>query len=93
MRKLLLFIVLLTSIVVGRAETWTPVGQVEWVEGIVTKLSDDFQGKQWMVTIERSSDFPYIYRMQPYIDHPVSQKSTGGEYKNCKDPVYVYINT
>lgn len=56
------------SINIGKAETWTPVGQAQWVEGIVTALSSDFKGLKWSVTIERSSENPYTFRMQPYIN-------------------------
>lgn len=82
------------SINIGKAETWTPVGQAQWVEGIVTALSSDFKGLKWSVTIERSSENPYTFRMQPYINHPAPKRNpAGGEYINDKDPVYVYIHT
>lgn len=73
MKKFLFSLVLLFTFVVANADTWPPVGQAEWKEGIVTKLNSDFQDKQWSVTVERSSENPSVHRMQSYIDRPVEE--------------------
>ncbi len=60
---------MLMSTVVGKAETWSPVGHVEWTEGALTGYSTGFNDT-WTVNVERSDDRPQVYRLQPYTTHP-----------------------
>lgn len=57
----------------GKAETWTPVGQVEWTEGIFTayNTSNFNYNKTWNVSIEQSDSRPGVFRLQPYANHPL----------------------
>lgn len=71
------------SAAVGKAETWTPVGQVKWTEGALTG-STTKNNKTWNVNVERSDDRPQVYRLQPYASQPLG-------YDN--DNVYVYLHT
>lgn len=69
---------------VSRAELWTPVGQAEWHEGILTCQTSKFADRTWYVTVEQSDERPEVFRMQPYSNHPTTYSY---------DNVYVYIHT
>lgn len=88
MRKLLLlFLLLLAGTGLASAETWTPVGQVDWTEGMLTGWSAYYGknfNKTWKVSVERSDTRPGVYRMQPYSKNPL-----GFDYDN----VYAILHT
>lgn len=88
MRKLLLlFMLLLAGTGLASAETWTPVGQVDWTEGMLTGWSAYYGknfNKTWKVSVERSDTRPGVYRMQPYSKNPL-----GFDYDN----VYAILHT
>ena len=79
-------VVLMTAIA-GRAETWTPVGQVKWTEGALTGLRSDYN-KTWNVAAERSDSRPDVYRLQPYASNPL--KNINSYYRG--DNVYIYLH-
>jgi len=83
MKKFLLLVALFISTLSCLAETWTPVGQVQWTEGALTGYSSDFN-QNWNVSIERSDSRPSVFRFQPY-----SNKLLGNKFDN----VYVYLHT
>lgn len=88
MRKLLLlFMLLLAGTGLASAETWTPVGQVDWTEGMLTGWSAS-HGKNfnqtWKVSVERSDTRPGVYRLQPYAKSPLDLES---------DNVYAILHT
>lgn len=89
MRKLLLlFMLLLAYIGLASAETWTPVGQVDWTEGMLTGYSTTYN-KTWKVAVERSDSRPGVYRLQPYANHILPNYN--GTDK--KDNVYAVLHT
>lgn len=89
MKKFLLLIVLLITINVGKAETWTPVGQVQWSEGALSGISTNYC-KTWAVNVECSDSRPNVYRMQPYSNHPLNGVANGTDRR---DNVYVILHT
>lgn len=82
------------TIFATNAETWTPVGQVQWTEGALTaQNNDDILGhwnynKTWNVSIERSDNRTGVYRLQPYTSNPYSNFPY-----HISDNVYVYLHT
>lgn len=82
------------TIFATKAETWTPVGQVQWTEGALTaQNNDDILGhwnynKTWNVSIERSDNRTGVYRLQPYTSNPYSNFPY-----HISDNVYVYLHT
>ncbi|MDE5608272.1 MAG: hypothetical protein K2I64_05000 [Muribaculaceae bacterium] len=105
MKRFLLFIVLLLSIVVGRAETWTPVGQVQWTEGALTGKQYVWGGikrdlhQTWSTIIERSDSRSGVFRMQPYANdvlRSVTSSVLGSEnvyvYLHIENPEQVYLD-
>lgn len=97
MKKYLLFVILLMSMVVGKAETWTPVGVVQWTEGALTGINTAYN-KTWSVPVERSDSRPGVYRLQPYASHPLIGVANGTDrYDNVyailhvENPQQVYI--
>lgn len=83
MKNILFLFMLLMTTAIGKAETWAPVGQVEWTEGALTAYSTNYN-KTWSVNVERSDDRPQVYRLQPYSSHPLNSSF---------DNVYVYLHT
>lgn len=83
MKRIFTFLFLLTSLAIGKAETWTSVGQVQWTEGALTGQNSSYN-KTWSVAVERSNDRPKVYRLQPYASTPLGGNS---------DNVYVYLHT
>ena len=80
---------LVLSLLPLRAETWTPIGQVQWTEGALTGRSSNWN-YSWNVSVERSDDRPGVYRLQPYANVPLS---TMGFSSYDLDNVYVYLHT
>lgn len=87
MKKVILFLSLLISMISGYAETWTPVGKLKWYEGIITDYHPG-TGKSWEATLERSDDRPYMFRSQIY-----AKTDECGPVNNSNSNVYVYVNT
>lgn len=83
MKKLFLLLFILLGVAASRAEVWTPVGEAEWHEGILTCQASGFKGKSWKVIVEQSDERPKVLRCQPYSNQPTS---------NNDDNLYVYIN-
>ncbi|MDE6722486.1 MAG: hypothetical protein K2J84_10150 [Bacteroidaceae bacterium] len=83
MKKLFLICLILLSVLSTSAETWTPVGQVQWTEGALTGESSSYN-KTWKVPVERSDSRPNVFRLQPYASQPLGLKD---------DNVYVYLHT
>lgn len=93
MKKALLFLTLLFGFITAYAETWTPVGQAVWHEGIVNVNLSAFNGSHWNVTVERSDEHPELLRMQPYANHHVDGGTSINGYPEIqKDDVYVYLD-
>ncbi len=91
-RPALLLLSLLISLLASRAETWTPVGQAEWHEGIVSKNYSRLANAKWNVTIERSDERPNVFRMQPYSNHPASYKKYNGyAYIHIESGLKIYF--
>lgn len=95
MRNFLLFLVVLfATIFATNAETWTPVGQVQWTEGALTAQTfsyyydDYYYNKTWNVSIERSDNRTGVYRLQPYASNPFSNFPY-----HKSDNVYLYLHT
>lgn len=70
MKRIFTFLFLLTLLAIGKAETWTPIGQVQWTEGALTGFSNSYN-KTWNVSVERSDSRPQVYRLHPYANHPL----------------------
>lgn len=83
MKKLFLICLILFGALRASAETWTPVGQVQWTEGALTGQGSGYH-KTWNVSVERSDTRPKVFRLQPYASHPLDSYS---------DNVYVYLHT
>ena len=81
--KNFLLLVLLITALASRAELWTPVGQVQWTDGILGCQNSDWN-KSWLVNVESSDSHPGVFRLQPYLNHPTNE---------AKDDVYVYLHT
>lgn len=90
MKKLLLLCMLVLSLLPLRAETWTPVGQVQWTEGALTGWSSKYN-YTWNVSVERSDDRPDVYQLQPYANIPLNKM--GLDSYKLTDNVYVYLHT
>lgn len=88
MKNFLFFLVLLISAAICKAETWTPVGQVQWTEGALTGYSSKYN-KTWNVSVERSDLNAQVYRLQPYASHPLINVYNGTDKY---DNVYVILN-
>lgn len=91
MKKLFLICLILLSVLSASAETWTPVGQVQWTEGALTgwtmgEASNCFH-ETWNVPVERSDTHPKVFRLQPYTLNPYHSYDCG------TDNVYVYLHT
>lgn len=92
MKRIFTFLFLLTLLAIGKAETWTPVGQVEWQEGIISSNYSKLAKKKWNVTIERSDERPNVFRMQPYSNHPASYyKYNGYAYIHIESESKIYF--
>lgn len=65
------------------AETWTPVGQVQWTEGAMTGWRYGYN-ITWSISIERSDTRAGVFRMQPY--------ASNSSYA-AKSNVYIYLHT
>lgn len=82
------------TIFATNAETWTPVGQVQWTEGALTGQpftyysTDYYYNKTWNVSIERSDNRTGVYRLQPYASNPFSNFPY-----HKSDNVYLYLHT
>lgn len=76
------------TIFATNAETWTPVGQVQWTEGALSGLNGNFN-KTWNVSFERSDSRTGVYRLQPYASCPF--KNVSSIYMT--DNVYIYLHT
>lgn len=87
-KKFLLFCLILLGAIGVNAETWTPVGTVQWTEGALTGRNSDYN-KTWDVSVERSTTRPSVFRLQPYASNPFSD--LGSSY--MADNVYVYLHT
>lgn len=83
MKKLFLICLILFGALRASAETWTPVGQVQWTEGALTG-QDSYNHQTWNVSVERSDTRPKVFRLQPYASHPLGIHSYN---------VYVYLHT
>lgn len=81
--KIFLLLVLLITALASRAELWTPVGQVQWTDGILG-CRDSGWNASWTVSVERLNSRPGVFRLQPYLNHPTDE---------AKDDVYVYLHT
>lgn len=90
MKKLFLICLILLSVLSASAETWTPVGEVQWTEGAITGQSTSYH-KTWKVLAERSDTRPSVFRLQPYASNPFSSISSSN-YSYRADDVYVYIH-
>lgn len=86
-KLLLLFCAALFGVMHINAETWTPVGTVQWTEGALTARSTNYN-KTWSVLVERSDSRPQVFRLQPYASNPFSNFSN-----HRSDNVYVYLHT
>ncbi|MDE7456695.1 MAG: hypothetical protein K2M96_08315 [Prevotella sp.] len=89
MKKLFLICLILFGALRASAETWTPVGQVQWTEGALTgQYYYDFgYHKTWNVSVERSDTRPKVFRLQPYASKPFNYSD------HLSDNVYVYLHT
>lgn len=75
----------------AEAETWTPVGQVDWTEGMLTGVGLGISNnKTWKVAVERSDLRPGVYRLQPYASHSLPSDNAHGMYH---DNVYAVLHT
>lgn len=83
MKKLFLFCLIFLGAISISAETWTPVGQVKWSEGILSYNYSKLSGREWYVNIERSNERSNVFRMQPYSNHPATYKT---------DNTYIYVH-
>lgn len=93
MKKLLLaFGLLLACFGLASAETWMPVGQVDWTEGMLTGMDESYN-KTWKVAVERSDSRPGVYRLQPYASHPLTYTYSYYTYNLRNDNVYAVLHT
>lgn len=86
MKKIFLLLVLLITALASHAELWTPVGQVQWTDGILG-CQDSRWNTSWTVSVERSNSRSGVFRLQPYANF---RPSTSPEYKY--NNVYVYLH-
>lgn len=77
---------LLITALASHAELWTPVGQVQWTDGILG-CQDSRWNTSWTVSVERSNSRSGVFRLQPYANF---RPSTSPEYKY--NNVYVYLH-
>lgn len=89
MKKIFLLLVLLITTLVCRAELWTPVGQVQWTDGILG-CQDSGWNASWSVNVERSNSRPGVFRLQPYTNF--KSPTYNQAYTNYSN-VYVYLHT
>lgn len=93
-KYLLIFILLLACTGLASAETWTPVGQVDWTEGMLTGWSlsrGKIYNKTWKVSVERSVERPGVFRLQPYAENPIEQEDDVYAILHTENPDKIYF--
>lgn len=67
-------------------DTWTSIGQGEYMEDFLSYFDDVPGYMTWSVTIEQSQQNPGWYRLQPYASGAVA------ELLGMTDKTYLYVN-